>query len=212
MPDAWQGISVVRYAFTVGDSHPLLLAGLPATLGLFCNYEPQMSAARAISVVQYLIVKGVRRSRWSSSCSKNSRVSRPSTANLRNASDNSWSCSPNSGSKRNYGRQQFCSDFVYDGFRFDLALSANSTSWRIASEREGLSGCCFAQFSISNLSARESRIADTGSCPVAGRPRFFRTTGIDFLAIIVLRKSEPVRSANFSPALTQATEVTHGSG
>jgi hypothetical protein len=25
--------------------------------------------------------------------------------------------------------------------RFDLALRANSTSWRIASEREGLSGC-----------------------------------------------------------------------
>jgi hypothetical protein len=75
-----------------------------------------------------------------------------------------------------------------------------------------LSGCCFAQVSISNLSARESRIADTGSCPVAGRPRVFRTTGIDFLAIIVLRKSEPVRSANFSPALTQATEVSHGSG
>ena len=91
--------------------------------------------------------------------------------------------------------------------RFDLAFSANSTSWRIASEREGWSGCCFAQLSISDLSAGESRIADTGSCPVAGRPRFFRTTGIDFLAIIVLRKSEPVRSANFSPALTQATEA-----
>jgi hypothetical protein len=96
--------------------------------------------------------------------------------------------------------------------RFDLALSANSTSWRIASEREGLSGCCFAQVSIADLSAGERRIADTGSCPVAGRPRFFRTTGIDFLAIIVLRKSEPVRSANFSPALTQATEVPHGPG
>jgi hypothetical protein len=46
-------------------------------------------------------------------------------------------------------------------------------------------------------------MADTGSCPVAGRPRFFRTTGIDFLAIIVLRKSEPVKSANFPPALTK---------
>jgi hypothetical protein len=103
-----------------------------------------------------------------------------------------------------FSRRLFC--------RFDLALSANSTSWRIASEREGLSGCCFAQVSIADLSAGERRIADTGSCPVAGRPRFFRTTGIDFLAIIVLRKSEPVRSANFSPALTQATEVPHGAG
>jgi hypothetical protein len=56
--------------------------------------------------------------------------------------------------------------------RFDLALSANSTSWRIASEREGLSGCCFAQVSIADLSAGERRIADTGSLPVAGRPLF----------------------------------------
>ena len=96
--------------------------------------------------------------------------------------------------------------------RVDLALSANSTSWRIASEREGLSGCCFAQVSIADRSAGESRIADTGSCPVAGRPRFFRTTDIDFLVIIVLRKSEPVRSVNFSPASTQATEVPHGPG
>ena len=55
---------------------------------------------------------------------------------------------------------------------FDLALSANSTSWRIASEREGLSGCCFAQVSIADLSAGERRIADTGSLPVAGRPLF----------------------------------------
>lgn len=77
----------------------------------------------------------------------------------------------------------------------------------MASEREGISGCSFAQLSIAVLSGNESRMADTGSCPVAGRPRFFRTTGIDFLAIIVLRKSEPVRSANFSPALTQATEA-----
>jgi hypothetical protein len=56
--------------------------------------------------------------------------------------------------------------------RFDLVLSANSTSWRIASEREGLSGCCFAQVSIADLNAGERRIADTGSLPVAGRPRF----------------------------------------
>ena len=40
---------------------------------------------------------------------------------------------------------QFVSWVVYFSprvlFRFDLALRANSTSWRIASEREGLSGC-----------------------------------------------------------------------
>src|SRR5262249_20364349 len=88
-----------------------------------------------------------------------------------------------------------------------LAFTPNSTSRRIATERDGLSGCCFAHASIADLSSGDSRIADTGSCPVAGRPRFFRITGIDFLAIIVLRKSEPVRRANFSPALTQATEA-----
>jgi hypothetical protein len=79
--------------------------------------------------------------------------------------------------------------YLSTGLRFlDLAANANSTRRRIASEREGLSGCCFAQFSIADLSGNESRIADTGSCPVAGRPRFFRTTGIDFFGIIVLRK------------------------
>src|SRR5262249_22488494 len=88
-----------------------------------------------------------------------------------------------------------------------LAFTPNSTSRRFATERDGLSGCCFAHASIADLSSGDSRIADTGSCPVAGRPRFFRITGIDFLAIIVLRKSEPVRRANFSPALTQATEA-----
>src|SRR5271166_5948554 len=69
--------------------------------------------------------------------------------------------------------------------RFDLALSANSTNWRIASEREGLSGCCFAQVSIADLSAGESRIADTGSLPVAGRPLFLfgSTFFVDIVSI-----------------------------
>jgi hypothetical protein len=69
--------------------------------------------------------------------------------------------------------------------RFDLAISANSTSWRIASEREGLSGCCFAQVSIADLSAGESRIAETGSLPVAGRPRFLfgSTFFVDMVSI-----------------------------
>jgi hypothetical protein len=39
MPDAWQGVSVVRYAFTVRDSHPLLLAGLPAHIGCQRNLD-----------------------------------------------------------------------------------------------------------------------------------------------------------------------------
>ena len=70
-------------------------------------------------------------------------------------------------------------------FFFDLAASANSISCRIASERESLSGCCFAQASIADLSAGERRIADTGSLPVAGRPRFLfgSTLLVDMLSV-----------------------------
>jgi hypothetical protein len=93
------------------------------------------------------------------------------------------------------------------GRRFALAASANSTRRRIASEREGLSGCCLAQSSICNLSAGDSRTAVTGSWPVGGRPRFFRTTGIDFGINLYYVKSEPMRSRSFPPALTQATEI-----
>ena len=63
---------------------------------------------------------------------------------------------------------------------FAIADSANSIKRRIASEREGLSFCCLAQLSILDLNAGERRTARTGSCPVGGRPRFFRITGIDF--------------------------------
>jgi hypothetical protein len=54
-----------------------------------------------------------------------------------------------------------------------LAANAKSTRRRIASDRDGLSGCSFAQASIAALKAGDSRMADTGSFPVAGRPRFF---------------------------------------
>lgn len=49
-------------------------------------------------------------------------------------------------------------------------------SRRIASEREGLSFCSFAHRSISDRRAEDSRIANTGSRPVAGRPGFFGNT------------------------------------
>jgi hypothetical protein len=93
-----------------------------------------------------------------------------------------------------------------------LAASACSTKRRIASEREGLSGCCLAQSAIFDLSAAERRTAVTGSWPVGGRPLFFRNTGIDFGINLYYVKSEPMGSSSFPPALTQATEVTHGSG
>ena len=63
---------------------------------------------------------------------------------------------------------------------FALGESATVTRRRIASERDGLSGCCLAQSSICDLSTGDNLTAVTGSCPVAGRPRLFRTTGIDF--------------------------------
>jgi hypothetical protein len=87
-----------------------------------------------------------------------------------------------------------------------LVANAISTRRRIATEREGLSGCCFAQLSIADFKGNESRIADTGSCPVAGRPRFFRTTGIDFAGIIVLRK----RRAGEKRHLPTSPNPSHG--
>src|SRR2546430_3172212 len=95
---------------------------------------------------------------------------------------------------------------------FPLAASASSTKRRIASEREGWSGCCLAQSWIRDLSAGDSRTAVTGSWPVGGRPRLFRNTGIDFCINLYYVKSEPMGSSSFPPALTQATEVTHGPG
>ena len=54
--------------------------------------------------------------------------------------------------------------------------SPSSTSRRMASERSGLSVCLAAQASTFSRNSDESRIAVTGSRPVAGRPLFFRTT------------------------------------
>jgi hypothetical protein len=85
-----------------------------------------------------------------------------------------------------------------------LIANANSSSRRIATDREGLSFSCWAHLSISALNAGGSRTASTGLSPVRGRPRFFRNTGIDFPIIPYYVKCEPVESGNFPPALTQA--------
>jgi hypothetical protein len=53
---------------------------------------------------------------------------------------------------------------------FDPTVSAISIKRRIASEREGLSFCCLAQFSMANRVLGGSRTVRTGSRPVAGRP------------------------------------------
>jgi hypothetical protein len=81
----------------------------------------------------------------------------------------------------------------------------------MASDRDGLSSCCLAQLSIFDFSVGDSRIAETGSRPVAGRPRLLGTTFfLDVLRIFryyIKSDSEPMGSGNFPPALTQATEV-----
>jgi len=68
--------------------------------------------------------------------------------------------------------------------RFDLAARALSIRRRIASEREGLSFCCFAQVSIADLTVSGRRTVSTGSRPVAGRPGFLGVTfSVDGLAM-----------------------------
>jgi hypothetical protein len=62
--------------------------------------------------------------------------------------------------------------------RFELPASAISIRRRMASERDGLSFCRLAQFSIANLVVGESLTVSTGSRPVAGRPGLL---GIPFL-------------------------------
>jgi hypothetical protein len=59
----------------------------------------------------------------------------------------------------------------------------------MASERSGLSVCLAAQASTFSRNSDESRIAVTGSRPVAGRPLFFRTTFLrDAFIFLVLPK------------------------
>jgi hypothetical protein len=59
----------------------------------------------------------------------------------------------------------------------------------MASERSGLSVCLAAQASTFSRNSDESRIAVTGSRPVAGLPLFFRTTFLrDAFIFFVLPK------------------------
>jgi hypothetical protein len=91
---------------------------------------------------------------------------------------------------------------------FVLLANAISIRRRIASEREGLSFCCLAQFSIANRVPDGSRTVRTGSWPVAGRPRFFGVTVIDSLAISVLRKK--VQRAEQELSLPPGPNPSHG--
>jgi hypothetical protein len=66
--------------------------------------------------------------------------------------------------------------FFAAAYFLGFAASASSISRRIASEREGLSFCCLAQFSMANRVLGGSRTVSTGSRPVAGRPGLFGVT------------------------------------
>src|ERR1700730_15519277 len=85
----------------------------------------------------------------------------------------------------------------------------SSTRRRMASERD-TAPLLAAHLSIDAVSLGDRRIAETGSCPVAGRPLFFRFTGIgDFIFYLYYEKwgraraplpgcSDPSRSASSS--------------
>jgi hypothetical protein len=77
------------------------------------------------------------------------------------------------------------------GLGFDSdAFKLRTISSRIALERDPAS-FRFAQASTSRRNSGERRIAVTGSFPVAGRPRFFRTTFIDVGMFKYYTKNEP---------------------
>ena len=99
-------------------------------------------------------------------------------------------------------------------FRFRPIL----TSRRSASDRDGVSGCLPAHASISSLSAGESRIGIVSpKLRPADRPLFLCTLFSCFAMIfrvheIVHKMQAGDKAATSPPALTQATEVSHGSG
>jgi len=63
-----------------------------------------------------------------------------------------------------------------NGFHFPFAFSPISISRRMASERPGESSSLAAHVSTAVRISFDSRMAVTGSWPVAGRPGRFRTT------------------------------------
>src|SRR5262249_49014854 len=97
--------------------------------------------------------------------------------------------------------------------RFSLA-SASSPSRRSASDRDGASGCLSAHASTSSFSAEESRIGIVSPyLRPGGLPLFLCTLFSCFGIIFRVHKMQAGdKAATSPPALTQATEVSHGSG
>jgi hypothetical protein len=106
------------------------------------------------------------------------------------------------------------SDTYPSARRVRFSFSAISTSRRSASERDGASGCLSAHASTSSFSAGESRIGIVSPyLRPAGRPLFLCTLFSCFGMIFrVHRMQAGDKAATSPPALTQATEVTHGPG
>jgi hypothetical protein len=94
------------------------------------------------------------------------------------------------------------------GTRHQL-LSPASIIMRTAAERDIGGSWPAAHLSSALIVFSGKRSATSGSLPpVAGRPRFFGITAIDFRAMLWLYlKCEPVKSGNFPPALTSITEL-----
>ena len=84
----------------------------------------------------------------------------------------------------------------------------------MASDLEGFGvGWAFAQASIALRSPADSRIAVTGSWPVAGLPRLlFRITDIANTLFFVVRYSELSKEVDSSPSSNPQHGVSHVSG
>src|SRR6516225_11594273 len=78
----------------------------------------------------------------------------------------------------------------------------------MASEREGLPSCRWAQFSIADFSAGASRSAVTGSRPVADRPGFFRIFSFD--PFVILKYNPKVQRADGKLHLPTGPNPSHG--
>ena len=95
------------------------------------------------------------------------------------------------------------------GFRSCFTVRPSSTSRRIASENFGVPGCFSAHLTTAPRNSAGSRMAVTGSCPVAGRPgRFCNTFFAGFISYYInfCPKSKPRRIAG------TAAEVEHDRG
>src|SRR5438876_8649379 len=75
----------------------------------------------------------------------------------------------------------------------------------MASEREGLWGSPARQRSIASLKSRPHRKDRTGSCPVLGRPRFFRITTFESDMRRVLQQSAHTDPAIIATVVGETT-------